>query len=71
MSSFTRVAWNPREQQARAASWLDDYFGRHEYGVSFAGDSHVYRPAEVEIPIDLVLVPKRDEVNRQTAVGAI
>ncbi len=58
MSNFIRTAWHPVEKVARAAHWLDDYFGRHEYGVSFDGDDHVYRPNEVEIPLDLVLVPK-------------
>lgn len=61
MSNFTRTAWHPREKVARAAHWLDDYFGRHEYGVSFDGDDHVYRPHEVEIPLDLVLVPKDED----------
>jgi hypothetical protein len=58
MSNFTRVAWNPKERVARAADHLDDYFGRHQYGVRFEGDSQIYRPDEVEIPIDLVLVPR-------------
>ncbi len=58
MSNFTRVAWNPKERVARVASYLDDYFGKHQYGVRFDGDKQVYRPDEVEIPVDLVLVPK-------------
>lgn len=57
MSNFTRVAWHPKERVARAAAHLDDYFGKHCYGVRFEGDSHVYRPEEVEIPVDLVLAP--------------
>ncbi len=61
MSNFTQIAWNPREKVARAAHWLDDYFGRHQYGVSFDGDDKVYRPQEVEIPLDIVLVPKEGE----------
>lgn len=56
MSNFSRIAWNPRERVARAAIWMDNYFGHYEYGVSFDGDDKVYRPNEVEIPIDLVLV---------------
>jgi hypothetical protein len=58
MSNFQRIAWHPVERVARAADYLDDYFGRHEYGVKFIGDEKVYRPAEVEIPLELVLVPK-------------
>lgn len=60
MSNFTRVAWNPKERVARAAMWMDDYFGKHQYGVMFNGDEKVYRPEEVVIPLDLVLVPKQD-----------
>ncbi len=58
MSNYTRVAWHPKERVARAASWLDDYFGRHQYGVRFKGDETVYRPEDVEIPVELVLVPR-------------
>lgn len=61
MSNFTRVAWNPRERVARAANWLDDYFGRHQYGVKFDGDDKVYRPEEVEIPLELVLEPREGQ----------
>ncbi len=63
MSNFTRTAWNPRDKVARAAHWLDNHFGSHAYGVSFDGDPHVYRPDEVEIPLDLVLVPREGEGN--------
>jgi hypothetical protein len=58
MSNFTRVSWHPVERVARAADWIDDHFGRHRYGVRFHGDDHVYKPEEVEIPLDLILVPK-------------
>lgn len=58
MSNFTRVSWHPVERVARAASYLDNYFGRHQYGVRFDGDEKVYRSNEVEIPIDLRLVPE-------------
>ena len=60
MSNFDDVAWNPTERVARKASFLDDYFGKHEYGVRFEGDSRVYRSSEVRIPLDLVLVPQRE-----------
>lgn len=61
MSNYMRVSWNPRERVARAAAWMDNHFGHYEYGVKFEGDDHVYRPAEVEIPIDLVLVPRKEK----------
>ena len=60
VSNFSRVAWHPKERVARAASYLDDYFGSHRYGVWFPGDpsDEVYRPDETEIPLDLVLAPR-------------
>jgi len=58
MSSYTRVAWNPKERVARAAIFADNYFGPYEYGVMFSGDPVAYRTHEVEIPIDLELVPR-------------
>ncbi len=63
MSNFTKVAWHPRERVARAANYIDDYFGRHQYGVQFDGDDMVYRPNDVEIPLDLVLVPREAITN--------
>ena len=60
MSNYIRSAWNPKERVARAASYMDNYFGPYVYGVKFDGDDKVYRPNEVEIPVDLVLVPKND-----------
>lgn len=60
MSNFTRVAWHPVERVARAAAYMDDYFGPHRYGVKFDGDPYVFKPDEVEIPIDLILVPQGD-----------
>lgn len=29
--------------------WIDDYFGKHNYGVRFADEEKVYRPEELEI----------------------
>ena len=57
MSNFARAAYHPKEKVVRAAIWIDDHFGRHEYGVSFDGDQHVYRPEETSIPLDVVFVP--------------
>ena len=37
MSNYTRAAYHPKEKVVRAANWLDDHFGKHEYGVSFPG----------------------------------
>ena len=61
MSNFTKPAYHPKEKVVRAANYMDDHFGHHQYGVRFPGDEHVYRPAETDIPLDVVFVPKPDE----------
>jgi hypothetical protein len=63
MSNYSRSAWNPKERVVRAAMWMDDYFGKHQYGVAFEGDPAVYTPADVEIPLDLVLVPEEGKIE--------
>ena len=54
MSNFSRAAYHPPTGTVRLAVYLDDYFGRHEYGVRFPGEERVYRPQEVEILGDRV-----------------
>jgi hypothetical protein len=50
MSSYQDKAWNPETKQFELAWWIDDYFGRHQYGVRFEGEEKIYRPHEVEPP---------------------
>jgi hypothetical protein len=68
MSSFTKISWHPKERVARAAAWMDDYSGSHQYGVKFDGDAQVYRPSEVDIPLDLVLVPQSEASDDRTEI---
>lgn len=63
MSNYSRSAWNPKERVVRAAMWMDDYFGKHQYGVAFEGDPAVYKPEEVEIPLDLIFVPEEGKIE--------
>lgn len=58
MSNFTQAAYHPREKVVRAATFIDNYFGQHQYGVQFSGDAHVYKARETLIPLDVVFVPK-------------
>jgi len=58
MSNFSRAAYYPEQKVVPAAIWLDDYFGRHQYGVQFDAGGKVYRPREVEIPLDVVFEEK-------------
>jgi hypothetical protein len=50
MSTYSEKTWHPVERRLRNAQWIDDYFGRHQYGVRFDGEDHVYRPEEVNPP---------------------
>ena len=60
MSNFYRAAYHPKEKLVRTAYFRDDYFGRHRYGVSFTGDDHVYKPHEVEIPVNTVFAETKE-----------
>lgn len=43
MSSFGAPTRHPETGKIESAMWLDDYFGRHRYGVSFP-DGQVFCP---------------------------
>lgn len=59
MSNFTRAAYHPVEKCVRAAAWLDNHFGPHQYGVRFSGrQDEVFKPSEVEVPLDTIFVPR-------------
>jgi hypothetical protein len=45
VSSFYRRTKNPVTGRHENACWMDDYFGRHRYGVAF-GDGRVYRETD-------------------------
>lgn len=47
MSNFTATK-HPVTGEIQEARWLDDYFGRHRYGVRFP-DGSVFRESEIEI----------------------
>ena len=63
MSNFTHAAYNPSEKVVRAADFMDDYFGPHQYGVRFPDDPAVYRDYETRIPLDKVFVLKESPVE--------
>lgn len=43
MSSFAAPTRHPNTGKVETAMWLDDYFGRHRYGVRFS-DGQVFNP---------------------------
>lgn len=48
MSSYSKLTKHPKTGKWENAQWLDDYFGRHLYGVAFA-DGLVFDPEEVKL----------------------
>ena len=48
MSNYIGKATNPDTGFDEPAEFLDDYFGKHVYGVRFAGSKKVYRESELE-----------------------
>lgn len=47
MSTYNRITRHPNNGKYYNATWHDDYFGRHVYGVEFPNDGVVY-------PVDMV-----------------
>lgn len=47
MSSYQQVTKHPDTGVMEMADWLDDYFGRHRYGVRFA-DGKVFRAEQID-----------------------
>ena len=61
MSNYSRAAYHPPTNTVRTAYWMDDYFGKHRYGVMFPNEERVYKPSEVEIPLGKIFEEKKDE----------
>lgn len=60
MSSYIQKAYNPKTNKVEDATYIDDYFGKHRYGVKFS-DGDVYREEEV-LPYYEDMKTKLDEV---------
>lgn len=51
MSTFKRKTKNPDSGHWEMATWIDDYFGSHRYGVEFM-DGTIVNPNEVDLEVD-------------------
>jgi hypothetical protein len=49
MSSFKNWAIHPRTGEVELADFIDDFYGRHKYGVRFK-DGNVYPESQVKLP---------------------
>lgn len=47
MSNFYKDTRHPITGEIEPALWIDDYFGRHRYGVMFL-DGRIFREDEIE-----------------------
>lgn len=44
MSNYSAETKHPRTSKWEMAEWMDDFFGRHKYGVRFPSDGLIFRP---------------------------
>ena len=44
MSNFSALTFHPVTNIIEMANWMDDYFGKHHYGVYFSSDGVTYDP---------------------------
>lgn len=49
MSHYFAKAIHPVTKQVEDALFMDDYFGRHQYGIKFE-DGRIYRADKVDLP---------------------
>lgn len=47
MSTYSKITRHPQTGQYEEATWVDDYFGQHLYGVMFKSDDKVYPERQV------------------------
>lgn len=64
MSTYKQVTRHPQTGVYEYATWHDDYFGPHVYGVEFPSDRKVY-------PIDLVNSKKIETFWANDIIGAL
>ena len=50
MSSYITKSYHPDTKKLSECYMIDDYFGRHKYGVQFMPNGRVWRESEVRFP---------------------
>ncbi len=48
MSTYNQMTKNPDTGQWEDATWIDDYFGPHQYGVRFPSSEQIWGGRELE-----------------------
>lgn len=59
MSNFVAPAVHPKTKKLEHAIFLDDYYGKHRYGIRFP-DGSIYPAEKVKVP------PREEDVSRET-----
>jgi len=71
VSTYQRRTKNPVTGEFEEATWLDDHFGRHRYGVQFP-DGKIYRQSdhqwEFDDPPSMVYPPPEKKVTPPPAI---
>lgn len=66
MSTYSKLTKNPNTNEWEKATWHDDHFGNHHYGVSFPSDPDFYwNPDEVELETRPFTIPNKGVDNTQ------
>lgn len=64
MSTYTRQTKHPVSKKWEDATWIDNYFGSHNYGVSFPSENEqVFDPRDFDLPTRDNPVKKRFETK--------
>ena len=49
MSNYIAEAFHPKTRKVENATWLDNYFGFHKYGVKFS-DGSIFPAKDIMVP---------------------
>jgi hypothetical protein len=64
MSNYYSKAINPETGKLEEAVFLDDYFGKHEYGVKFS-NGNLYKIKDIKIPMKELENFTNEELNKK------
>ena len=48
MSNFIEPTYHPIKKKMLYAYWIDDYFGKHKYGIKFVNEDRVFSEKELD-----------------------
>lgn len=68
MSTFKRLTIHPETGLVENATWVDDFFGQHNYGVAFR-DGRVFKPSQVKFPPEVIVAAANRHEDGTVVVG--